>query len=251
MGLDLVLKWDAEVVHEETVRLETAYPEVPTLHSYTYLWLLDRLCSDRDLGSLSVPPVTEAYAGFMKRLVAHSDVRAGRSFAEGPELFRRTVYVECFRGAYHDLLQRRGLWSTRTASVPIKLACPAPCTEPPVGPDEAASQIGAATTPSRRPLLASRNAEDTAVAPSQVSARSASVLKSAMLSANHDPVVETHRPQPKTAPHAVFALPRDHLLETRSCRLSEVGPPTDTQSLETKAITVTGPCFFGNEAQSE
>jgi hypothetical protein len=253
VGLDLVLKWDVEVVHEETVRLETSYPEVPTLHSYTYLWLLDRLCSDRDLASLSVPPVAEAYAGFMKRLVAHRDVRAGRSFAEGPELFRRTVYVDCFRGAYHDLLQRRGLWSTRTASVPAKLACPAPCAELTVGPEEAASQVGAALATSRRVVVPRYDAEeDDAAATSQVSSRSGSALKSAMLSANNGPAIgEAKRPQPKATPPTVFALPGDGVADARSARLSEVAPPSESKSLETKAITVTGPCFFGNEAQQE
>ena len=238
VGLDLVLKWDAEVVHEETVRLETAYPEVPTLHSYAYLWLLDRLCTDRDLGSLSVPPVNEAYAGFMKRLVSHADVRAGQRFLEGPELHRRTVYVECFRGAYHDLLQRRGLWSARTASVP-----PAPynvCADPPVGPEEAASQVGA---PPRK-ADDQRGAE--VASASHVSSRGTSVLRSAMLSASPGGGATTGTV--KGPPPAVFALPQP-LVEDQSCRLSEVAPPSAAQTLQTRAITVTGPCFFDNETQ--
>ena len=263
VGLDLVLKWDADVVHEEAVRLETAYPEVPTLHSYVHLWLLDRLCSDVELGSLSVPPVNEAYAGFMKRLVAHADVRAGVRFTESPELYRRTVYVDCFRGAYHDLLQRRGTWAMRTTSRRNRPARADP------GADEAASQVG--LSPSRCGGAPRRECDNA------TSLQAGNVFKSAVLTAAPParadggacesasqvwipssrcaaaPQRESENPTSSqsrkvlnsammaaTPPPALNAAPQD--VE----RLRDAARPSSAQSLQTKAIAVASPCFFGN-----
>ena len=156
VGLDLVQRWDYEVAQEEAVRMENAYPEVPSLHSFVFLWLLDRLCDDVEIKTLSVPPLSHVYASFMKRVASHADTRRGREFIDGFELCRRTVYVDAFRGAYHDFLHRRDAFPQRAAVKTRR--------EPVVSPDEAASQIG--KSPSalhlaiERQTAASNGAED-------------------------------------------------------------------------------------------
>jgi hypothetical protein len=136
VGLDLVARWDRDVVHEEAVRMQADFPETHFLHSFAYLWLLDRLVSDRDLEHLAVPPLAEVYSIFMTRVARHGDVVKGLSFLGGPEAHRRCVFVDAFRGSYHDVLQaslRARSSLVRPISRPIDVS---------VKPHEAASQVG-------------------------------------------------------------------------------------------------------------
>ena len=215
VGLDLVQRWEPDVVQEEVVRIETTYPEVQSLHSFAFLWLLDSFCHDSELHSLSVPPLAETYACFMKRVAAHRDTRNGPSFMTGPELYRRTIYVEAFRGTYHDLLQRRKLHSvpTRTHS---KMR------EPQVTPEEAASQVGVA------PLLQRiiKSEEASGLLSSQTS-QGPSALQTAMrVSTETEQDAGLYMTAGNTGVHL---------------------PTSPEQSNLTKAVSIDGPCFFNRD----
>jgi len=242
VGLDLVQRWEADVVQEEVIRVVTIYPEVPALHSYAFLWLLDRLCGDCDIKTLEVPPLSDVYAGFMKRVAAHRDVRQGRSFLAGPELHRRTVFVEAFRGCYHDVLQRRK--SQRGASRPH--ISPLGRAELSISPDEAASQVGVAGA-TARVLEATGSARSGASSATVESRPAPSALQRAMQASERVPCghyVAAEAPTGGRAPpDATFSLLAG--APAIPC-LSDVAPPSPSD--RTKAVTVAGPCFFSHDA---
>ena len=102
VGLDLVKRWEADVLAEEVGRLEFAYPELQELHSYCCLWLVDHLLAGALVPATAWPVLTQCYASFMRRVAMHPEVRRGSTFLAAPQLQRRAIYVEAFRGAYHD-----------------------------------------------------------------------------------------------------------------------------------------------------
>ena len=227
LGLDLVATWDRDVIQEECVRMEHAYPEVGALHSFSYLFLLDKLFSDRDLHAIGVPPMLEAYAAFMRRVAKHTDVRKGRAFLDAPCAARRVVFLECFRGAYHDLVQATCRAPAKCAAVPVTSAL---CLEAGVLPEEAASQVSRRAPPSSHMLLQTPVAgglEASSCAP-----------RSALASAVER---ETQQPRAPSAEHDEGS--------TTGRDASETQPAAGTvRTRQTKAVTVSGPCFFAQDA---
>ena len=217
LGLDLVATWDREVILEEASRMEGMYPEVSALHCFSYLWLLDRLFSDRDLKGLSgVPPLPEAFAGFMRRVARHHDVRRGRYFLECSCTQRRAVFGEAFRGAYHDLVQVT--CRAQCAAAARMQHASIPGVDAGVSPDEAASQVSQKELfkPDMLQSVTSRNAPPSQQ-PSVTPAQDSHVKGE---SGNHPP------------------------REPNEYNASDVMPGTSVASRRTKAITISGPCFF-------
>jgi hypothetical protein len=218
VGLDLVQRWDREVVQEEAVRIETAYPEVASLHSYAFLWLLDRLCEDAEMSAVPVPPLSEIYAAFMRRVANHADTRRGRDFLEWPELCRRTVYVDAFRAAYHDFLHRRG--KAHGASLHATLRARR---EPCVVPEEAASQVAEAR-PFRSRALRSAAPSDCSTAKASSATKPPSALHMAMQR------------------HAPFTAAAEALGDAKSPVRAALDAPSESGAPE-----VGSPCFFAQE----
>lgn len=248
VGLDLVARWDGDVLHEETVRMETSYPEVPALHSFVYLWLLDRCFPDRDLLSLAVPPLPDAYAIFMRRVSQHADVAKGRAFIDNPEVFRRTIFIDAFRGAYHDLMQRKLREARAVPGVFARLAAPPSVTyDATVAPEDAASEVAA--------RLAAQVACPSACARSAPSARSSpgSALQLAMAreagaqgeGATAPPVrAEQQGEPPMHLPTALVSATAAQADALRACETTSALVPPSCGSDATRAVPVVGPCFF-------
>ena len=121
VGLDTVASWGTELLREETLRLETQYPELPALFAFVYLTLVE--LSHAAVEELEVPPVEEVYHAFMRRVASAPDVGRGRGFFELSHACRRATFVEALRNALHDVLQRRrsgagGRARRRTAAAP-------------------------------------------------------------------------------------------------------------------------------------
>ena len=114
VGLDTVASWSAELLREETQRLEAQYPELPALFAFVYLSLVE--LSHEATEDLELPPLDEVYHGFMKRVAAAPDVAKGLGFFELPHACRRATFVEALRNALHDALQRRRRKRPRTAA---------------------------------------------------------------------------------------------------------------------------------------
>ena len=223
VGLDLVQRWDPEVTQEETTRIEATYPETQALHSYACLWLMDNLCSDEDLSrALPAPTLSSTFALFMKRMAIHEDVKQGFTFMEAPELHRRAVFVDAFRGAYHDALQQSSVLQKQQAAS-HGFALGTRRREPLVSPNEAASQAGAP------PHSARSNA-------SRQSALRDAVVHSAFGTG------AVTGPDAVGGPGAVLHLPRGEALSSETA----TGPLFSICSQGTKAVTVKGPCFFSN-----
>jgi hypothetical protein len=211
LGLNLVQKWDDDVVCEEATRIEATYPEMPALHSYAFLWLADKLCGDAELAQLAVPPVTVILARFMKRVVTHTDVKRGAAFLQAPELARRLIFVDALRGAYHDALQRSG----RALPTPVRLPRRAGA-DALVAPDEAASHVAARATDrwrdnadlaslvSRTPPLAATAAPAAAAEAAAASAASAASAAAAAAAAASAPSAPS-APSAASAASAAYA----------------------------------------------
>ena len=245
VGLDLVARWDGDVLHEETVRMETSYPEVPALHSFVYLWLLDQCFLDKDLGTLAVPPLPDAYAIFMRRVAQHADVAKGRVFMDHPEVFRRTVFIDAFRGAYHDLVQRR-LRVARAAppGVLTRFAPPGPGFDATVAPEDAASEVAAR-------LFAREQLPSAVVAPAAAPSAARSPAGSALQTAMAREAGGAEEAPARDRCAAGIHLPTSvvHVDDQRAegPHASETGSallPLSSTSAATRAVPVTGPCFF-------
>ncbi len=241
VGLDLVARWDGDVLHEETVRMETTYPEVPALHSFVYLWLLDRCFPDADLLSLAVPPLPDAYAIFIRRVAQHVDVAKGRTFIDHPEVYRRTVFIDAFRGAYHDLMQRR---LREARCVPGVISRPAGVAgtsyDITVAPEDAASEVAARIAAQGGRVSCARAA---------MRSPAGSALQTAM--ARETDAQAASRTQlgdpPMHLPTDLVSAPpgeQEQVSETGSALV----PPS---SHGTRAVPVSGPCFFAVSAEEE
>lgn len=236
VGLDILQRWDQEVAQEEIVRMENAYPEVPSLHSFVFLWLLDRVCEDQDIKTLAVPPLSEIYASFMKRVGNHADTRRGREFIDGFELCRRTVYVDSFRGAYHDFLHRRE--NPRQGP----RALPRARREPVVSPDEAASQIGGSQAFCPKPSQAATSSNGASV-------RHPSALHLAI--EQHSSPSEKRNQESSKASKASSALSIGVQAEPQTAEPQTavtVGGAPGSQSGGIRAVAVGNPCFFFPES---
>ena len=106
VGLNVVAHWDNDVILEEIVRIETLYPEVMALHSYSYLWLLDTLFSDKEISNIAVPALPDLYSIFIRRVVQQREVVSDVNYIKTPISFQRLMFVDAFRNSYHDLIQK-------------------------------------------------------------------------------------------------------------------------------------------------
>ena len=257
VGLDLVARWDGDVLHEETVRMETSYPEVSALHSFVYLWLLDQCFPARDLITLAVPPLPEAYAIFMRRVAQHADVAKGRVFMDNPEVFRRTVFIDAFRGAYHDLVQRR-VRAARAATpgLVVRFVPSDAAFDAAVAPEDAASEV-AARLVAREQLsnsFAVQGPEPPAAKSPASSALPAvespagSALQAAMAretGAAEKPGPARERFPPSMHLSTSWVHGGDKTIQGPADAEagSALAPPSST-SAATRTVPVTGPCFF-------
>ena len=244
VGLNLVLKWDADIANEETSRMELVYPELSSLHTYVFLWLLDKFCSNEDLHQPSIPGVGEIYGAFMKRVAGHRDVRKGEIFLErSGELSRRSVYVDAFRCVYHDAMRRSIRWSTQQRNEqPISV--PRRPREHHVVPEEAASQVGMQQpyVDNESQMRRTANEND-----STLSKRSA--FKCAMGKERASITPPAVQQSTQGAPDGIFPVTTPNNLVAESIdgksELSEVVPRSNSQtSAQTKAVTIGGACFF-------
>lgn len=237
VGLDLVLKWDSDIASEETGRMELTYPEISALHTYVFLWLLEKLCSNDTLHNPGLPPLGEIYRLFMKRVASHRDVRQGQQFLRSSELVKRSVYVDAFRWVYHDAVQKAiRSHVQQTATHQTKHARLS--RDDLVRPDEAASQIGL-----QQPLTVQALAQD------EKTSEQKSALERAML--NEEERVQSQSSRtPHFHPGDLFVMPaREKWREESEIsdmpeHHSESVPSPDAESEGTKAVTLQGPCFF-------
>jgi hypothetical protein len=87
--------------------METLYPETKQLHNYVLVCILSNAAYAQDMKPpLVIPPVSETYHCFIKRLVAMPDVQQGRAFAQAPMSQKRVVFLDAFRNAFHDMATR-------------------------------------------------------------------------------------------------------------------------------------------------
>ena len=236
VGLNVVAHWDNDVVLEETVRIETMYPEVMALHSYSYLWLLDTLFSDKEISNLAVPSLPDFYLIFIRRIVQHGEVSSNIEFLKTPIALQRCVYIDAFRNAYHDLIQK----SARQARCQILL------------PQKKEQSVETEIT-----------AED---APSEVAARLSSISKNTKSKADKiHSANEKFKAQSKTAPALTVVnlakqaemqqnKDKDDNKEDEKKNNDEgdkVDQETQANTAKTRALTIKGPCFFTSSQQKE
>ena len=236
VGLGTVQSWGPDLLREETRRLETRYPELPSLYAYVYLSLLE--VTHAQIEDLQVPPLEEVYHAFMRRLAASPDVDKGLFFFEVPHAHRRATFVDALRGALHDVMRRRAGAAARSYGVVFRGRTPPPtavaqasasalASAPPrscAAPSEAGSCVGlglglgrVVATP--LPVEAATAAKS---APNAVPVKPASVLEAAV-----------RREREATTPAAAAQA------------FSEIAP----SSAATRAVTLPGNvCFFGEEA---
>jgi hypothetical protein len=105
-GLMSIAQWPAGMLRAEISDLEAHYPELQKLHQYVVVSILSEATYASALSTWAVPPLEDAYHGFLKRLVAEVDVQRGAAFLEMPLIYRKVVFVQAFRNAYHDLCQK-------------------------------------------------------------------------------------------------------------------------------------------------
>lgn len=251
VGLNLVLKWDLDIANEETSRMEIAYPEIASLHTYVFLWLLDRLCSNEDLRTPAIPVIGEIYAAFMKRIAGHRDVRKGQSFLESSELVRRSLYVDAFRCVYHDAVQkairRRGHYAEPLPHLNRRPR------EAHVVPEEAASQVGSLQMFNTKADSLSEKAYSivSGAQPNATSAFKLAMRNEAETVKGHSadtPPIEVAQQHSKIL-YTVSAQAKalgDSEDDNQACsESSEVAPPSASHaSGDTKAVTLQGACFF-------
>lgn len=105
-GLTSITQWNSTMLRAEISDMETHYPELQKLHQYVIVSILSEASYASSLSSLSIPPLEDAYHIFLKRLVSEADVQRGVAFLGMPLLYRKVVFVQAFRNAYHDLCQK-------------------------------------------------------------------------------------------------------------------------------------------------
>lgn len=239
VGLDLVQRWDSNVTQEETARIETAYPEITTLHSFACLWLLDHLCSDRDLARACLPSLADTYALFMKRVVCHIDVKRGKEFLLSSELHRRAVFVAAFRGAYHDAMAQCKN-TPRRADLALQFPARHSHHEPLVMPEEAASHSG---SDRRQRIIAHVMPPNSSSKCENATDESGSSCTPHQPSALQLAMREAH-------PANTLRLPPE-ITENGLSRGKQLpGVSNSNISGKSKEISVNGPCFFPVEAST-
>ena len=240
VGLDIVNKWDVDIAEEAVTRMEISYPEIGSLHTYICLWMLDKFCTNDMLEAVHIPRLAEVYAIFMKRVTSHRDVKHHpKQFLSSAELFRRSVYVEAFRGAYHDVVHRNIKQQLRYRDSSFESIQKIP-REPPVSPAEAASQSGACEVPLTRVERFS-----------EVERSANSVGR---LSAFQIAIQQERGETPRECQQAhVFKLTNNMNSELEPDRnmgpvsdFSEIAPSSADNSIHTKAVTLPGTYFFPN-----
>lgn len=126
-GLTSITQWSSTMLRAEISDMETHYPELQKLHQYVIVSILSEASYASSLSSLSIPPLEDAYHIFLKRLVSEADVQRGVAFLGMPLLYRKVVFVQAFRNAYHDLCQKyipvakpeqKQLWAFRSERTP-------------------------------------------------------------------------------------------------------------------------------------
>lgn len=105
VGLQTISTWNTDILREEVLRLELAYPELRRLHSYVYLSLVEMLGVAAS-HAFHTPQVEDTYHAFMKRVASAPDVTKGSWFFDVPQAHRRCTFVESLRNAVHDMLRR-------------------------------------------------------------------------------------------------------------------------------------------------
>ena len=106
-GLTSISQWPTTMLRGEIADIEAHYPELQKLHQFVLLSVLSESpLAPSSMESLSIPPVADAYHGFLKRLVCEADVQRGGAFLDLPLIYRKVVFVQAFRNAYHDLAQK-------------------------------------------------------------------------------------------------------------------------------------------------
>lgn len=140
-GLSSIAQWPSTMVRGEIADIEAHYPELQKLHQFVFISVMNEAAYASAMENFSVPPVFDAYHGFLKRLVGETDVQRGGSFLDLPLIYRKVVFVQAFRNAYHDLAQKH------------YIAPPAPLVERP-------SQKRAPRAPLAGPGLRSESARD-------------------------------------------------------------------------------------------
>ena len=248
IGLGVIKRWDDDVVQEETLRLETLYPEASALHSYVFLWLLERLTTDVSLLDFSVPPISDVFSRFVKRVVAHSHVAQGNAFMSCPEPYRRAVFVEAFRNAYHDIVRQSQRSSQRYTAANLTLLSLRKGTtnarDARATPGaEAAHTAESTQSLDRDPQTA--NAGATGPQPSALHlAMNNQSVKAATNSSYRSYDDEEHGPPPAFVMDEPAANPLPEIAGSVASEIRGDGPAESCAHTEgTKAITVS-PCFF-------
>ena len=105
-GLVSISQWPINMVRSEIADIEAHYPEMQKLHQFVFISVISEAAYASTMEHFSVPPVVDVYHGFLRRLVGETDVQRGVSFLEQPLIYRKVVFVQAFRNAYHDLAQK-------------------------------------------------------------------------------------------------------------------------------------------------
>lgn len=105
-GLVSISQWPISMVRSEIADIEAHYPEMQKLHQFVFISVISEAAYTSTMEHFSVPPVVDVYHSFLRRLVGETDVQRGVSFLEQPLIYRKVVFVQAFRNAYHDLAQK-------------------------------------------------------------------------------------------------------------------------------------------------
>ena len=164
----------------------------------------------------------------MKRVAAPRDVRQARAFLAASELHRCTIFVEPFRGCYHDVLQRRTAQRVAQRSR-VQLS---------VSPDEAASQVGVAGAAARvlKAMGSARSGASSATAESRPALRALRKVMqgSERAPCGHHVTAEVSR-EDRPSPGATFSL--------SSAEEPQSGPPTRVWTTFVSPMRSAAPLF--------
>ena len=232
VGLNVVVHWDSEIVQEEVVRMETTYPEITALHSYTYLWLLDKIFSDKEISNIAVPTLPDLYSIFMRRVVQHMDVTRDVNFINSPFAFQRAVYIDAFRGAYHDLIQKSTRQSRFQMAIPCKrldnLDSEITC-------DDAPSEVAARLSTVSQTKKETQDSKEHLKTKTTIS-NSGQQLTTVNLDKINSEKKEAGRESN----------------EAKKTENAEVGTSAPSKMTDrTRALTIQGPCFFNSTTEKE
>ena len=107
VGLDIVARWDDDVLKEELSRLRECYPDADSLHAFCMVYLRDM--QETQLANrsrqMSGATLDKTYGYFMKLVASHSDVARGKKFLAAPSYQKKIFYTDLFRLTYHTLIQ--------------------------------------------------------------------------------------------------------------------------------------------------